>query len=197
MYIIWLFRCNPSLENMLHESHCQERCSCFYWDYDTNTTTLLEMGECRLNLISTTTNTPTTTAHRGGGGGRTMVLAITLPLLGLLLILLLVGFLLWRKGGIHQLSYLNKLRRILSFMTTSSIRKIDESHPQRKLGLNPNRGSTPVCSTCLLVTCYPCRDHLRGEQHSLYNKSKSSVKTTTQGNTLDEQTRKGKTEKPS
>ena len=108
---------------MLHESHCQERCSCFYWDYDTNTTTLLEMGECRLNLISTTTNTPTTTAHSGGGGGRTMVLAITLPLLGLLLILLLVGFLLWRKGGIHQLSDLNKLSGILSFLTTSSIKK--------------------------------------------------------------------------
>ena len=112
-----LFRCDPSLEHMLYESHCPERCSCWYFDEAINNYTLLEMGDCHLNLnpvyikttttttsttTTTTTTTPTTTA--GGGGGHTgLVLSITLPILGLLLLLLLIGFLLWRKGGIHHL----------------------------------------------------------------------------------------------
>ena len=55
------------------------------------------------------------------------------------------------------------------------------SLPQRKLGLNPERGSTPVCSTCLLVACYPCRDQLRGEEDSHYNKSRDIAMPTIQG----------------
>ena len=58
---------------------------------------------------------------------------------------------------------------------------LNPSPPQRKLGLSPSRGSTPVWSTCLVVTCYPCRDQLRAEEQSENRKSKSVALPTLQG----------------